>query len=92
MKDQTPMGAEVSEVVQRTLRMLLEDNGLPTDVAPQHELDALGLKSLDLAWLVIELDEELGFNPFAEVTDIIEVATVGDLIDAYSRPREHPFN
>lgn len=78
--------AQADAAVRRTLRTILEEGGPPPAREPTagDRLDALGLKSLDLARLVAELEEELDFNPFAELVDITSVRTVGDLVAAYS--------
>jgi acyl carrier protein len=43
----------------------------------------LGLTSLDLAFLVAELEAELGVDPFAQRASITSVRTVNDLVNAY---------
>ena len=45
----------------------------------------LGLTSLDLAFLVAELDAQLGVDPFARLVSITSVRTVDDLVRAYQQ-------
>ena len=45
----------------------------------------LGLTSLDLAFLVAELEAELGVDPFAKLVSITSVRSVGDLVRAYQQ-------
>jgi acyl carrier protein len=43
----------------------------------------LGLSSLDLAFLVAELEVELGVDPFAKSISITSIRSVDDLVSAY---------
>ena len=43
----------------------------------------LGLSSLDLAFIVAELEISLGVDPFAKLLSITSVRTVDDLVRAY---------
>jgi hypothetical protein len=45
----------------------------------------LGLSSLDLAFVVAELEAELGVDPFAKLVSITSVRSVGDLVRAYQQ-------
>src|SRR5258708_20027641 len=45
----------------------------------------LGLSSLDLAFVVAELELELGVDPFAKLVSITSVRSVGDLVRAYQQ-------
>jgi acyl carrier protein len=45
----------------------------------------LGLKSMDLALVLADLESRLGADPFAELVSITSVRSVGDLCDAYVR-------
>ena len=42
-----------------------------------------GLDSLAFAILVSLLDEELGFDPFAELSDPVYPVTLGEFVDIY---------
>jgi acyl carrier protein len=45
----------------------------------------LGLSSLDLAFLVAELEATLAVNPFEKLVSITAVRTVDDLVGAYCK-------
>jgi acyl carrier protein len=75
---------QAEQAVHGRLRLILEEGGLPAEFKNQDRLEAIGLKSLDLARLVAELEVELGFDPFAETIPITSMRTVGDLVEAYS--------
>ncbi len=47
----------------------------------------LGLSSLDLAFLVADLEVELGVDPFAKLVSITSVRTVDDLVQSLSGRR-----
>ena len=56
----------------------------PHAFAGADKLNAtLGLSSLDLAFLVAELEVELGVDPFAKLVSITSVRSVDDLVQAY---------
>lgn len=64
---------------------VLADRGLPNqDIAVETVLlgSSLGIDSLDLATVVIELTEVTGRDPFKK--GFIEFRTVGELIDLFS--------
>lgn len=62
-------------MVQRTLD--------PGRIAPEARLsDTLGLKSMDLARIVLTLEDDLAADPFQTIP-ITSVRTVGDLVAAY---------
>jgi acyl carrier protein len=46
---------------------------------------SLGLSSLDLAFLVAELDAQLRVDPFAKLFSITSMRTVNDLVRAYQQ-------
>jgi acyl carrier protein len=53
-------------------------------IAPEAKLsDTLGLKSMDLAQIVLNLEDELETDPFQTIP-ITSIRTVGDLIGAYA--------
>jgi len=53
-------------------------------VAPEAKLsETLGLKSMDLAQIVLNLEDELETDPFQTIP-ITSIRTVGDLIGAYA--------
>lgn len=74
----------VTRMVEDTVREVLEKRGLDTSaLSPEAKLaDTLGLKSMDLAEIVLILEDELDTDPF-QITPITSVRTLGDLRDAY---------
>lgn len=80
---------EASHVHQRVheeIRELLLESDVETGALTGEErLHELGLTSLMLARLVIQLEMELGVDPFAEDVVISDVRSVGDLVAAYER-------
>lgn len=83
--------AEVRAVVEREIRDLLAETGGDTavdsrDALADQALHDLGLNSLMLARLVIQLEAELGVDPFAkQETAIVDIRLVDDLAVTYQR-------
>ncbi len=73
----------IRETVERSIHRILQDSGRPT--RPLKDDDALmagiGLDSLDLAVLVVSLEEELGIDPFRDGRGAVR--TVGELTAVY---------
>ncbi len=73
----------VRTTVHRIIHRILSESGRP--IAPLRDEDALmstvGLDSLDLAVLVVGLEEELGVDPFRDGRGAVR--TVGELVDVY---------
>lgn len=90
MLNESNVSMPAKDAVNRKLRMILDETDLPTTFRTSDRLETIGLKSLDLARLVAELEEELGFDPFAEMIPITSIRTVGDLVEAYSEPPANP--
>jgi acyl carrier protein len=80
-----PTPAQIESVVHATIRAILTERGDEVGgVSDTDKLNAtLGLSSLDLALLVVELEAELGVDPFAKRVSITSVRSVGDLVHAY---------
>lgn len=77
---------DVQPTVEKEIRkLLLESNSKADALSAQDELYDLGLNSLMLARLIIQLEEELGVDPFIEAEAIADVRSVGDLVSAYKR-------
>ena len=76
--------AQVDEMVRATIADLLDEQGLDNPgIEDEAKLvDTLGLKSMDIAQVVLTLEDELEIDPFQEIP-ITSVRTVGDLIQAY---------
>ncbi|MFC8535821.1 phosphopantetheine-binding protein [Streptomyces sp. NPDC057249] len=77
--------AEISALVVDRVRGLVLDPELAEAVAPSAPLMELGLNSLMLAQLLIELESELDVDPFEEQFSITDMRTVQDLVDAYDQ-------
>jgi acyl carrier protein len=79
----TPDGLRT--VIHGKIRSVLKDRfGEDRAFSPQDKLAAtLGLSSLDLAFLVADLEAELGVDPFARLVSITSVRSVEDLERAY---------
>jgi acyl carrier protein len=82
-----PTLAQIESIVHGRIRALLAERGSEVDrLAGADKLSAtLGLSSLDLAFLVAELEAELGVDPFAKLVSITSVRSVDDLVRAYQR-------
>ena len=75
---------QMAKTVFETISDLLEEQGLDSSgvEASAKLVDTLGLKSMDIAQVVLVLEDELDIDPFQEIP-ITSVRTVGDLINAY---------
>ena len=76
---------ELRVVIHGRIRSLLHERcGEARAFSGQDKLNAtLGLSSLDLAFLVADLEAELGVDPFARLVSITSVRSVEDLERAY---------
>ncbi len=74
----------VTKTVLDTITELLHEQGLESGGIDESAklVDTLGLKSMDIAQIVLVLEDELDADPFQEIP-ITSVRTVGDLINAY---------
>ena len=74
----------VSQTIFETISTLMAQRGLETAGLDKTAklVDTLGLKSMDIAEVVLLLEDELEIDPFQEIP-ITSVRTVGDLINAY---------
>jgi acyl carrier protein len=74
---------QVHDVIESEINSILvrDDEPLPLD----EDLFELGLNSLSLAQLLIQLEEEIGVDPFNDDFPVTNIRTVGDLITAYQR-------
>lgn len=76
---------DIVTIVHARIRTILEDKGETVGVIDgADKLNAtLGLTSLDLAVLVVELEQALGVDPFASQVSVTAIRSVDDLIGAY---------
>jgi acyl carrier protein len=79
--------SQIETLVHDRIRALLHDRfGETRALAGSDKLNAtLGLSSLDLAFLVSDLEAELGVDPFAKLVSITSVRSVDDLVHAYHK-------
>jgi acyl carrier protein len=82
-----PTLAKIESTVHDRIRAVLAERvGQVGRLSGTEKLNAtLGLSSLDLAFLVAELETELGVDPFAKLVSITSVRSVGDLVRAYQQ-------
>ena len=83
----TPAPEQVESVVHGKIRAILAERGSQAGrLSGADKLNAtLGLTSLDLAFLVADLEAELGVDPFAKLVSITSVRSVDDLVKAYQQ-------
>lgn len=79
--------AQVEGLVHAAITRLMQTQQLPPRaLRGDDKLNAtLGLRSLDLAELVFELESTIGADPFEQLVPITSVRTVDDLVGAYRR-------
>ncbi|MGH3785437.1 MAG: acyl carrier protein [Pseudonocardiaceae bacterium] len=76
----------VPTVVRNEIRALLSESGDEIDhLADDDQLHDLGLNSLLLARLIIQLEIRLEVDPFSEDVTISDARSVGALVGAYQR-------
>ena len=82
-----PTAAQIESIVHDKIRAVLAERaGEVGRLSGAEKLSAtLGLSSLDLAFLVAELEAELGVDPFAKLVSITSVRSVADLVRAYQQ-------
>jgi acyl carrier protein len=80
-----PTPAQIEAIVHDRVRAVLAERvGEVGRLSGTDKLNAtLGLTSLDLAFLVAELEAELGVDPFAQLVSITSIRSLGDLVQAY---------
>jgi acyl carrier protein len=79
--------SQVESLVHDRIRAILQERfGETRPFAGSDKLNAtLGLSSLDLAFLVSDLEAELGVDPFAKLVSITSIRLVDDLVHAYHK-------
>lgn len=79
----------IQSTVEACVRRILGDRISGTALDVDTKLNAeLGMDSLELAELVLELETDLGADPFVELVPITSVRTVGDIVRAYELLRQ----
>ena len=75
---------DITATVHENINALLKEAGRPVTLLTGDEpLARIGLNSLLLARLIIQLEIEFGADPFEEEYVISDVRTVRELTDAY---------
>lgn len=84
MLETVPTEASVTRLVEDTVREVLAKRGLDASaISAEAKLaDTLGLKSMDLAEIVLILEDEFETDPFQAIP-ITSIRTVNDLAGAY---------
>jgi acyl carrier protein len=79
MKTSGDMRKKIAAIINRVLR----DSGKPDCETLTNGvlLDGIGLDSLDLAVVIVNLEREYGIDPFR--SDSARVRTFGELVDLY---------
>src|SRR5438067_5620264 len=82
-----PTLMQIESIVHGRIRAVLAERvGEVGPLSGTDKLSAtLALSSLDLAFLVAELEAELGVDPFAKLVSITSVRSVEDLVKAYQQ-------
>ena len=83
----TPTRGQIESIVHERIRAVLAErtSEIPRLSGVEKLSATLGLSSLDLAFLVAELEAELGVDPFAKLVSITSVRSVDDLVRAYQQ-------
>ena len=76
---------DIAAAIARTIRSAVAESGNEApELTPQTRIDrTLGLDSLGWASVVVQLEEELGFDPFLRGLSR-ELRTLDDLVDLYA--------
>lgn len=84
MLETTLTQGRVEEMVNATIASIMTARDLdPGAIAPLAKLsETLGLRSMDLAQIVLTLEDDLNTDPFQAIP-ITSIRTVGDLTQAY---------
>ena len=82
-----PTLGQIEATVHERIRAILAERAEEVaNLSGTEKLSAtLGLSSLDLAFVVAELEAELGVDPFAKLVSITSVRSVDDLVRAYQQ-------
>ena len=73
----------VREAIRREIDAVLLNDGGGEGYSLEDPLLTAGLNSLLLAQLLLQLETELGVDPFAEDRSITDIRTIGELVDVY---------
>jgi acyl carrier protein len=73
----------VRETIRREIDAVLLDDGAGDGYSLDDPLLTAGLNSLLLAQLLLQLETELGVDPFSGDRSITDIRTIGELVDVY---------
>lgn len=75
----------IRDTIEQTVQEILADRGTSSRRISEGDTltGTLGLDSLDLAVLVVKLEQELGCDPFRD--GLAPVSTFGDLVAVYQQ-------
>lgn len=81
------MKMNVESVIRKLFLDVLESTGgsLESELTPSAVLLETGLDSLGFAILVTRLEQELGYDPFTMMTDVVYPRTYGEFVDIYEK-------
>jgi hypothetical protein len=77
--------------IELCLRTGIELAGLdpPTELGDETLMLRMGLDSLGLAMLVVDLEDQLGYDPFTLMTEPVYPRTFGEFVQMYERFADH---
>jgi acyl carrier protein len=79
---------EVKAIVKEAIKEIMESNSRNNPIEDSSELvNDLGFTSLDVAELVAVLEMELDYDPFSKGVSLLNVRTVADFYEVYSKAR-----
>jgi len=76
---------DIRATIEHVIKRVLTDSGRPTRTFKNDDElgEEIGLDSLDLAVMIVELEQELGVDPFRDGEH--SVRTFGDVVSLYHR-------
>lgn len=76
----------IRNTIKKTLIAVMEENEIaPPKITDETVLLQTGLDSLGFAMVVATLEEELGFDPFVMMDEVVYPNTFGDFVDIYEK-------
>jgi acyl carrier protein len=77
---------QIYETIVQTIRTLLTERNDPVpELRPETRISASGLDSLDVAALVVRLEDRLGVDPFKDATLTRYPQTLGEMAALYAQ-------
>ena len=77
----------IQEKIVKAMHTVAADSGatLAADIGPDTVLLETGLDSFGFVWLVVHLEDALGYDPFAVMEELYYPRTLQDLIEIYEK-------